>query len=227
MSNQHAGLIQVPAEQRSNPSHPPPTGTWTIDPSGSSLSFTWRKLRLRTVAARLDCLGVIHLDDLAPAGIIQFEQPSGLPLLTIALDPASVEPHDAHLDTVLDGPDVGDGGRHRWWTLRSESLEILPSGAWRVMAILTANGTPGLVELRLEVDPVGSRPDWLVLRGRGVLDRRGFGFGQHASTLTPQIRLELTVRARRVITGTSTDRKQQEESHARPACRPSTTHDVS
>ena len=60
MSIQHARLIQVPAEQRSNPSHPSPTGTWTIDPSGSSLSFTWRKLRLRTVAG-LHCLGVIHL----------------------------------------------------------------------------------------------------------------------------------------------------------------------
>jgi hypothetical protein len=43
--------------------------------------------------------------------------------------------------------------RHRWWTLRSESLEIMPTGAWRVMATLTAGGTEGLVELRFEIDP--------------------------------------------------------------------------
>ena len=83
---------------------------------------------------RLHCFGVIHLDELPPVGVRQFEQPSGLPVLTIALDPASVETQAA--DDVL---------RHRWWTLRSESLEILPTGAWRVMATLTADGSSGLL----------------------------------------------------------------------------------
>ena len=53
----------------------------------------------------------------------------------------------------------------RWWTLRSQSLEFLPTGTWRVMATLTARGTAGLVEPRFEVDPKSSR-DVLVLRGR-------------------------------------------------------------
>jgi hypothetical protein len=116
----------------------------------------------------------------------------------MALDPASVEPHDADLDTMFGGPGVGDVMRHRWWTLRSESLEVLPSGAWRAMATLTTSGNPGLVELRLEVDPKASSADWLVLRGHGVLDRHAFGIGSPASTFTPQIRLDLAVRARRV-----------------------------
>jgi hypothetical protein len=68
--------------------------------------------------------------------------------------------------------------RHRWWTLHSQSLETLSSGAWRVMATLTAHGTHGLVELCLEVDPEQSRPGWLVLRGRGVLDRRPLATGK-------------------------------------------------
>jgi polyisoprenoid-binding protein YceI len=173
--------------------HPPPTGTWTIDPTDSSVWFARRTLQLGTITGRLHSVGVIHLDELPPVGAIRFQQPSGLPLLIIALDPASIQTHSA----VLAGSDVGAVSRQRWWTLRSESLEILPSGTWRVMATLTADGTPGLVELHLEIEPAPSDPDWLVLRGGGVLDRAAFG-GKRASILGPQVRLELVVRARKL-----------------------------
>jgi polyisoprenoid-binding protein YceI len=84
--------------------HPPPTATWTIDPADSSVTLTWRNLRLWTVTGRLPCLGVIHLDDLPPVGVIRFEQPSGLPVLTMALDPASIQTHDADPDTSIPVP---------------------------------------------------------------------------------------------------------------------------
>ena len=162
---------------------PGPTGTWTVDPSHSSVSLAWRKHRLWTTTGRLHLVGVIHLEALPPVGVIRFDQPSGPPVLTIALDPASIEPH--HSD--------------RWWTLHSQSLEILPTGAWRVMATLTANRTPALVELHLEVDPgPEGEPDWLVLRGQGVLDRRAFDRARPVSTVRSQIRLGLALRARRV-----------------------------
>jgi GrpB-like predicted nucleotidyltransferase (UPF0157 family)/polyisoprenoid-binding protein YceI len=191
--------------ERSEPSvaaidqpHPNLTGTWTIDPAASSVSFTWRDLRLWTMTGRLHCVGVVRLDAPPPVGAVQFEQPSGLPVLTLALDPASVETHDADLDARLHSPEAVDVLRHRWWMLRSDSLEILSSGAWRIMATLTANGTAAAVELRLEVDPAASSPGWLVMRGRGLLDRRAFGIGRPASTFSRQIRLDLAVRARRV-----------------------------
>jgi polyisoprenoid-binding protein YceI len=186
-----------PAVTAIDRSHPSPSGTWTIDPSRSSVWFAWRKLQFWTISGRLRCLGVIHLDTLPPVGVVVFEQPSGLPVLTIALDPASVQTHDTDLNAMLGGPDVVDVGRHRWWTLRSESLEVLPTGAWRVMATLTTQGIAGLVELHLEVDSETSSPEGLVLRGRGVLDRRGFGMARPVSTFTPQIRVDLAVRARR------------------------------
>jgi polyisoprenoid-binding protein YceI len=211
MSNQHAGLIQVPTEQGSNPSHRCPTGTWTIDPAQSSVSFAWRTLRLGPITGRLHCFGVIHLDDLPPVGVIRFQQPSELPVLTIALDPVGVEPQDADLDAMLDGPEVGDDRRHRWWTLCSESLELLPTGTWRVMATIAANGTPALVELRLEVDPGASSRDWLVLQGRGVLDRRGFGVGKQDWSFDSQIQLELVLRARRAVTATNAQWQEQEK----------------
>jgi polyisoprenoid-binding protein YceI len=162
------------------------------------VSLSWRSRRRRAVTGRLRCLGVIHLDAFPAVGVTRFEQPSDLPVLTIALDLAGVEAHDADLDARLRSPGTVDPRQHRWWTLRSESLEILPTGAWRVMAMLTANGNPGLVELRLETDLAASGPDWLVLRGHGLLDRRAFGIGRPDPTSSPQIRLDLSMRARRV-----------------------------
>ena len=197
----------VPATDRS---HPSPVGTWTIDPADSSVTFPWPKLRLWTITGRLHGMGVIQLDELPPVGVVRFEQPSGLPVLTMTLDPASVDTHDADLDAMLCGPDYFDAVRHRWWTLRSESLEVLPTGTWRVMATLTARGTAALVELRLAVIPGASGPDGLLLRGRGVLDRRAFGIGRQAWSFGPQIQLDLAVRANRAAIRTRIDRQEGE-----------------
>jgi hypothetical protein len=82
-------------------SHPSPIGTWTIDPADRASPFACRKLRLWTVTGRQHGLGIIHLDDLPPVGVIRF-QPSGLPVLTMALDPTSVETGDTDPPPVLD-----------------------------------------------------------------------------------------------------------------------------
>jgi polyisoprenoid-binding protein YceI len=193
-----------------NRSHPSPIGTWTIDPADSSVAFAWRKLRRWTITGRRHGLGVIHLDELPPVGVIRFQQPSGLPVLTMTLDPASLETHDADLDAMLRGPDYFDAVRHRWWTLRSESLEVLPTGTWRVMATLTARGTAALVELHLEVDPGASGPDALVLTGRGVLDRRAVGIGRRAWSFDPQLQLDLAVRANRAAIRTRIETQEGE-----------------
>jgi polyisoprenoid-binding protein YceI len=174
-------------------SPPDPRGTWAIDPATSIVSYARRTLRLGTITGRLHSVGVIHLDELPPVGVIRLQQPSGLPVLTIALDPASIQTHSAELA----GSDVGAVSKQRWWTLRSESLELLSCGSWRVMATLTANGTPGLVELHLEIEPAPGDADGLVLRGGGVLDRAAFG-AKRASILGPQVLLELAVRARKL-----------------------------
>jgi polyisoprenoid-binding protein YceI len=193
-----------------NSSQPSPTGTWTIDPADSTVSVAWPKLRLWTITGQLHGMGVIQLDGLPPVGVVRFEQPSGLPVLTMTLDPASVETHDADLDAMLGGPDYFDAVRHRWWTLRSESLEVLPTGTLRIMATLTARGTPALVELHLEVDPGASGPNTLVLRGRGVLDRRAFGIGRQTWSFGPHIQLDLAVRATRAAIRTRIEKQEGE-----------------
>ena len=201
------GTGHVPATDRS---HPSPVGTWTIDPADSRVSFAWPKFRLWSITGRLHCMGVIHLDGLPSVGVVRFEQPSGLPVLTMTLDPASVETGDADLDAMLRGPEYFDAVRHRWWSLRSESLEVLPTGTWRVMATLTARGTTALVELHLEVDPGASSPDTLVLQGRGVLDLRAFGIGRQAWSFGPQLQLDLAVRANRAAIRTRIERQEGE-----------------
>ena len=45
---------QVAATDRSRPR---PIGTWTIDPTLSSVSLAWRKLRLWTITGRRPCVG--------------------------------------------------------------------------------------------------------------------------------------------------------------------------
>ena len=130
----------------------------------------------------------------------------------MALDPAGVELRAAHLDAIGGGR---DGFACRWWTLRSHSLEILPTGTWRVMATLTTPGSAHLVELHLEVDPTASGCDRLVLQGQGVVDRGVVGSGKRAWGFRPKLRLELAVHATRVdprtspawLPGTLTNRK--------------------
>jgi hypothetical protein len=196
-----------PREPRvtTNRSYLPPTGMWIIDPTDTIISFAWRRLRLWTRTSRRHALGIIHLDELPPVGVIRFQQPSGLPVLTMALDPVSVETGAADLDVLLGGPDTCDVLESRWWTLQGESLSILPTGTLRVMATLTAGGVAGLVELRFQVDPKGSRQDRLVLRGRGVLDRRAFGRGKRARVFDPKIQLDLVVHATPVEIDPSTE----------------------
>jgi hypothetical protein len=174
-------------------SHPFPAGSWAIDPVASIVTVARRTLRLWTTSGRLHGFGAIRLDRLPPVGVISFQQPSGLPVLTMVMDSPGTETRAPNLDALGGGPDVA-GLR---WTLCSESLEILPRGTWRIMATLTARGRSGLVELLLEVHPAASRHDLLVLTGRGVLDRRALGIGKRALLVGPRIQLELALAATR------------------------------
>jgi len=201
---------------RSDPSRSLPPGTWTIDPTDSSVMVAWPTLRLWIKTRRLHAFGIIHLDELPPVGAIRFQQPSGLPVLTMALDQASAQ-RAPDLDAMRGG---SDGSGHRWWTLRSQSLEVLPTGTWRIMATLTAGGGATLVELHLEVDPKASRRHVLVLRGRGVLDRRALGLGRRAWGLGSKIQLGLALHATRVEPTPAPSAMREPSTTGKPGCSP-------
>jgi hypothetical protein len=160
-----------------------PAGTWTLDPARSVFAFARRMRRREVVTGRLPAWGVVHLDGIPPAGAVRFRQPSGLPVMTLALDAAGVA--------------TQQDSQERWWLLGSESLEVLPTGTWRVMATLTAHGASTLVELHLEVRRRGL--DWLVLRGHGAADRHAPGGGGGA-WLDAMSTFDLALLARRVVT---------------------------
>jgi hypothetical protein len=123
------GTDQMSATDRS---HPSPVGTWTIDPAHSSVSFASCRLRLWTITSRRLALGVIHLDDL-PVGVIRFQQPSGLPVLTMALDPAGVETPTGDLTTMLGGPEVVAVGRYGGGRCAARAWSFCPAapgGSW-------------------------------------------------------------------------------------------------
>jgi hypothetical protein len=212
-------LKATPRRQRrqqteSDPSRSLPPGTWTIDPTDSGVMVAWPTLRLWTKTRRLHAFGVIHLDELPPVGAIRFQQPSGLPVLTMALDQATAQ-RAPDLDAMRGG---SDGSGHRWWTLRSQSLEVLPTGTWRIMATLTAGSGATLVELHLEVDPKASRRHVLVRRGRGVLDRRALGLGRRAWGLGPRIQLGLALHATPVNPTPAPSATKEPSTTGKPGC---------
>ena len=124
MSTQHAGLSQVPADQPGTSSSP--TGTWTIDPAHSGVSLTWPTHRLGPSTARRRCFGVIHLDALPPVGVVRFEQRSGLPVLTLALDAESGDPQDTDVDAMP----AASAGRSRHALLGSGSTYRCAPEVW-------------------------------------------------------------------------------------------------
>jgi hypothetical protein len=197
-----------------DPSRSLPPGTWTIDPTDSSVMVAWPTLRRWTKTRRLPAFGIIHLDELPPVGAIRFQQPSGLPVLTMALDQATA-PTAPDLEAMGGG---SDGSGQRWWTLDSQSLEVLPTGTWRIMATLTAGGGATLVELHLEVDPKASRRHVLVLRGRGVLDRRALGLGRRAWGLGPNLQLGLALHATRVEPAPAPSATKEPATTGKPGC---------
>jgi hypothetical protein len=109
---------------------------------------------------------------------------------------ASVET-GADLDAMLGDPDAVDVKGPRWWMLRSESLEILPTGTWRVMATLTpGHRRPGRAALRDR--PQGEPPQPASDERTGGAGSTAFGTGKRAWIFGPKIQLDLAVHATRV-----------------------------
>jgi hypothetical protein len=163
-------------------------GTWTIDPAISAGSVAWRTLGLWTVTGRRHCVGVIHLDALPAVAVVCFEQPSGLPVLTMALAPAGLEPGAAD---------------------RQQQCWRLTARAWRSCPVASGGSWPP--------SPPTRRWDWWsrawrstpstaagtgwCCGGGGVLDRRFFPTSRPPWSFGPMPRLELAVHARRQESG--------------------------
>jgi polyisoprenoid-binding protein YceI len=146
-----------------------PSGTWSIDPSWSSLEFEVRKLGLVTIKGRIP-----GFSGTATGG----ESAS----ITGVVDATSITTFDADRDAHIQSPDFFDTQRYPELAFTSSSVET-DGRELVVKGSLTIKGTTKPVELRGELvgpanDPWGNERIGLELAG--TVDRSDFGLEWNA-----------------------------------------------
>jgi polyisoprenoid-binding protein YceI len=146
-----------------------PAGTWSIDPSWSSLEFEVRKL------------GIVNIKGRAPglSGTISGGEAASI---DGAVDASTITTFDADRDAHLQSPDFFDTQRHPELRFESTSVEA-QGGELVVSGELTIKGVTNPVELRGTLvgpadDPWGNERIGLELAGS--VDRTAFGLNWNA-----------------------------------------------
>jgi polyisoprenoid-binding protein YceI len=146
-----------------------PAGTWSIDPSWSSLEFEVRKLGLVNVKGRVPGF----------SGTVSGGESSSI---EGAVDATSITTFDADRDAHLQSPEFFDTQRHPELRFESTWVEALDDGLV-VTGDLTIKGVTRPVELRGSLvgpanDPWGNERIGLELAG--TVDRTAFGLEWNA-----------------------------------------------
>jgi polyisoprenoid-binding protein YceI len=146
-----------------------PTGTWSIDPSWSSLEFEVRKLGLVTVKGRVP-------------GFSGTAQGGASATIEGIVDATSITTFDESRDAHIQSPEFFDTQRYPELTFASTSLDIEGDDVV-VKGDLTIKGITRPVELRGELvgpanDPWGNERIGLELAG--TVDRTDFGLEWNA-----------------------------------------------
>ena len=146
-----------------------PDGTWSIDPSWSSLEFEVRKLGLVTIKGRVP-------------GFSGTAQGGESASLEGVVDATSITTFYANRDAHIQSPDFFDTSRYPELRFTSTSVET-DSGEVVVKGDLTIKGITKPVELRGELsgpanDPWGNERIGLELSG--TVDRTDFGLEWNA-----------------------------------------------
>ena len=146
-----------------------PAGTWSIDPSWSSLEFEVRKLGLVTVKGRVPGFSGTAVGGEAPA-------------IEGVVDATSITTFDENRDAHIQSPEFFDTQRYPELTFASTSVG-LEGDEVVVKGDLTIKGITKPVELRGELvgpadDPWGNERIGLELAG--TVDRTDFGLEWNA-----------------------------------------------
>src|SRR5947209_8522591 len=108
----------------------PAPGTYTIDPSHSSVEFVGRHLGLAKVRGRFTKFG----------GAIQIADAPADSSVEVDIDVASVESADARRDEHLRSPDFFHAEEHPSMVFKSTSVTPVADNAWDVGGDLTIRG---------------------------------------------------------------------------------------
>jgi polyisoprenoid-binding protein YceI len=145
------------------------TGTWTIDPSHSSLEFAVKHAMVTTVRGRFaDFSGTITLDGVAP----------DRSTATVDVQIASVDTRNEQRDAHLRSPDFFDADQFPTMTFRSTGARVRSEGEYVLTGDLTIKGVSRSVELTIShtgsaVDAYGN--ERVGFEGTTTINRKDWG----------------------------------------------------
>jgi polyisoprenoid-binding protein YceI len=150
-----------------------PTGTWTADPSHSTVGFAVKHMGIATVRGEFnEFTGTIEIgDDLSTAkayGTVKVE---------------SVDTKEPQRDEHLRSPDFFDAAQYPELTFESTSIEALDDEEFRITGKLTIHGITNEIVLHADVqgtdtDPWGNERVGLEITGQLSRGDYGMKFNQ-------------------------------------------------
>ncbi|MGH8215829.1 MAG: YceI family protein [Rhodanobacteraceae bacterium] len=165
----------------------PPTQTWPIDPEGSEVQFSVRKLWF---AHERGIFPQLH------GTLRRTDSSTGPDLLevdaTVAAADLRMDDPD-HRARAL-GPDFFDAARFPWIRFESDPfpLDKLATGG-AVRGMLTLHGTRHPVTLALQASTCPSQPLACAIRVRGTILRSNFGMRALRGVLANRVELDLRI----------------------------------
>ena len=147
-------------------------GTWAIDPSHSSVSFTVRHLMISKVRGSFgNVVGSVTVtNDLAGT------------LVDVTIDPASIDTGEPARDAHLRNADFLDVAKFGQITVKSTAVEASKDG-YRLVGDLTIRGIAKSVQLAVEFDGTGIDPWGNTKAGfsaSGEINRKDWGIEYNA-----------------------------------------------
>jgi polyisoprenoid-binding protein YceI len=172
----------------------PVAGTYTIDPTHTSVEFIGRHLMITKVRGRLpDVSGTITIDDEPTHSHVDVE-----------IQVANLYTGDDRRDASLRSPDFFDVEHYPTITFRSTKVEPGASGTWMVTGDLTVRGVTRPVTLEVDFDGANALPggeERIAFSAATDVDREDWGLTSNMALETggvlvgKKVRIELNVQA--------------------------------
>jgi len=144
--------------------------TWALDPPHTAVQFSVRHMMVSNVRGEFTKLtGSVEGDEAKPTEAV----------ITVNIDPASLNTRDAKRDEHLRGPDFFDVAKYPAITFKSKSIAAAGPGAFKVTGDLTMHGVTKEIVLDVsDVTPAITDPSGKTRAGARAttkLNRKDFG----------------------------------------------------
>jgi polyisoprenoid-binding protein YceI len=154
------------------------SGTWTIDPSHSSVEFSVKHMMVTTTKGRFS--GVSGTVEIPESGV-------GAAKVDVAIDADTVDTRDEKRDEHLRSNDFFGAGDNPQITFRSTGIEPNGGGELKVLGDLTIKGVTRPVVLDTEFHGEGVNPWGMTVAGYSAttkINREDFGVTWNAALET-------------------------------------------